>query len=289
MAFFRLLGLASSNQVDTVSNFLGLLIFHLDYKHRNISLRNLNRAFGDEKTTLEKRKIARDVFRNLVRMLFEISWLSRLEPKEVRKHIHIGGSYQLKAKLREGKGALILLAHAGNWELLPALVLLTNVPVKVLYRPLDFRPLDQFLRHIRSRFGASMVRSRRSARQVIRALSQGELVAILMDQNVDWYEGVFVDFFGHPAATNRGFAVLALKTGAPVFPMFMIRENDRFRVEVWPEIPLIKTGDKFREIEINTQRYNEVIERFVRRYPEQWFWVHQRWKTRPYLPWPRQE
>lgn len=285
---FNLLALASSKKVQQISDGLGWLIYRLDHRHRKIALDNLEQAYGEEKTPLEKRKIAIEVFRNMVRMLFEISWLSKLDPKDVRRHIHLGGTHQLKAKLREGRGALMLLAHAGNWELLPALVLLTNVTVNVLYRPLDFRPVDRFLRNMRSRFGATMIRSRRSARQIIRALARGELVAILMDQNVDWYEGVFVDFFGRQAATNKGFALLALKTRAPVFPMFMIREKDGFRVEVGPEIPLIKTGDKSKDIEINTQRYNDVIERFVRRYPEQWFWVHQRWKTRSYLPWPRQ-
>jgi KDO2-lipid IV(A) lauroyltransferase len=129
------------------------------------------------------------------------------------------------------------------------------------------------------------VSTRRSAREVLKAFQRGEVVGVLIDQNVDWYEAVFVNFFGRRAATNKGFALLVMKTGASVIPVFMIRDKDRFRVEVWPEVVLIKTGDKTKDIEMNTQLCNDVIERFVRRYPEQWFWVHQRWKTRPYTPW----
>ena len=109
-----------------------------------------------------------------------------------------------------------------------------------------------------------------------------------MDQNFDWYEGVFVDFFGRKACTNKGMALLALKTESPVIPMFLVRERSRFKVIFEPEVPLIRTGDKTKDIEANTQQYNEVIEKIVRRYPEQWFWVHQRWKTKPFQPWPQQ-
>jgi len=126
-------------------------------------------------------------------------------------------------------------------------------------------------------------------RKILQNLKQGGLIGILMDQNVDWYEGVFVDFFGRRACTNKGLALLALKTRAPVIPIFLVREKTGFRVEIGEEIPLVKTGDKIKDIEANTQQYNNAIEAFVRRYPDQWFWVHQRWKTRPYWPWPRRE
>ena len=112
------------------------------------------------------------------------------------------------------------------------------------------------------------------------------MVALLMDQNVDWYEGVFVDFMGHRACTNKGLAFLALKTEAPVIPVFLIREKKGFKAEFGPEIPTLKTGDKQKDIEANTREYNRVIENVIHRYPDQWFWIHQRWKTKPYQPWP---
>jgi Kdo2-lipid IVA lauroyltransferase/acyltransferase len=286
---FNLLGLVSRRNACRISNFLGQWLYRLDRKHRTIALDNLARAFGGEKTPSEISTIARKVFANLFRILFEIGWLVRLDPRDVRRQVKISGWQNFSKTLRTGKGALVLLAHAGNWELLAAMPPMVGVPVNVLYRPLDFKPLNLFFKSIRSRFGTRLVSTRRSARQVLRALGRGEIVGVLMDQNVDWYEGVFAQFFGRRAATNKGFALLALKTGAPVIPVFMIREEDGFRVDIWPEIPLIKTGDRTKDVERNTQQYNDVIERFVRRYPEQWFWVHQRWKTRPYSPWPRQK
>lgn len=116
---------------------------------------------------------------------------------------------------------------------------------------------------------------------------RGELFVLLLDQSVDCYEGVFVDFFGHRTCTNKGMVLLALKTEAPVVPAFLIREKFGFTGKFLPEIPLTKTGDKTKDLEINTEKYNKVIESVVRQYPEQWFWVHRRWKTRPFSPWPR--
>lgn len=286
---FSMLGLVSRKNAYRISAFSGQLLCRLDRKHRTIAIGNLTQAFGGEKTPSEMATIAREVFTNLFLILFEIGWLARLDPRDVRRQIKISGWHDFRNTLRRGKGALVLLAHAGNWELLSAVSPLVGVPVNVLYRPLDFKPLNLFFKTIRSRFGTQLVSTRRSAREVLRALSRGEVVGVLMDQNVDWYEGVFADFFGRRAATNKGFALLALKTGAPVIPLFMIREKNGFRVEIWPEVPLIKTGDRTTDVDRNTQQYNDVIERFVRRHPTQWFWVHQRWKTRPYSPWPRQK
>jgi KDO2-lipid IV(A) lauroyltransferase len=175
----------------------------------------------------------------------------------------------------------------GNWELLSVTAGMAGYPVNVLYRPLDFIPLDEFFIRFRTRFGARVIPSRRAMRDVLKCLGRGEVAAMLMDQNVDWREGVFVEFFGRRACTNKGLAPLALKTGAPVVPVFMIRERDGFTVEYLPEIRLIKTGDKTRDVEENTRQYNKVIEAYIRQYPEQWLWLHQRWKTRPYQPWPR--
>jgi KDO2-lipid IV(A) lauroyltransferase len=160
-------------------------------------------------------------------------------------------------------------------------------PINIVVRPLDFKPLDHFIFNLRTRYGGKIIPKERSIHAIIKSLNRGEMVALLMDQNVDWYEGVFVDFMGHRACTNKGLALFALKTGAPVVPVFMVREKSGLRAEFGPEIVTVKTGDRQKDIETNTQEYNRVIENFVRRYPEQWFWIHQRWKTKPYQAWPR--
>jgi KDO2-lipid IV(A) lauroyltransferase len=164
---------------------------------------------------------------------------------------------------------------------------MTGYPADIIYRPLDFRPLDQFFVNQRTRFGGNVIPKNRSMRRILEVLKREKPLAFLMDQNVDWYDGVFVEFFGRRACTNKGLALLALKTKAPVVPLFLVREASFFRLDIGPEVPLVKTGDKTKDIETNTQQYNAVIEAMVRRYPDQWFWVHQRWKTRPYKPWPR--
>jgi KDO2-lipid IV(A) lauroyltransferase len=125
-------------------------------------------------------------------------------------------------------------------------------------------------------------------RKILRALKQKESVVVLLDQNMDWYEGVFVDFFGKSACTNQGLALMALTTEAPVIPVFLVRDGQRFITEFLEEIPLVRTGDRRKDLEENTQRYTQTLEAVVRRFPGQWLWVHQRWKTRPCHPWPRE-
>jgi KDO2-lipid IV(A) lauroyltransferase len=284
----RLLGRLSAETIDRTARRLGPILRRLDAKHRRIVQENLIRAFGNEKSESERRTIEIRVFENLVRILLEIGWSMKQKPEDFRKCLRVRGFTNFKEAHGRGKGVLFLTAHVGNWEILPVLGSLYRFPVNVLYRPLDYDPLDRLVRKMRSRFGARMVPTARAARKVLSCLHRGEIVAILLDQNVDWYEGVFVDFFGHRACTNKGMALIALKTGAPVLPIFLIRADNGYAVEIGAPLPLIRTGDKTRDIEANTQLYNDAIERFIRRYPDQWFWVHQRWKTRPYQPWPRE-
>ena len=285
---FRIMGRLSLASIEWIAKRLGPVLHRIDGRHRRIVRANLKRAFGEEKTESELRAIELRVFENLVRILLEIGWSMNREPEEFRRHLRLRGLPNFTTAHRRGKGVLFLTAHAGNWEILPVLGSLYRFPVNVLYRPLDSPALDRLVRKMRSRFGAKMVPSHRAARKILGCLKKGEIVAMLMDQNVDWYEGVFVDFFGSRACTNKGMALIAVKTGAPVLPIFLVREEGGFAVEIGAPLPLIRTGDKTRDIETNTQLYNDAIERFVRRHPDQWFWVHQRWKTRPYQPWPRE-
>ena len=117
---------------------------------------------------------------------------------------------------------------------------------------------------------------------MVKALNSGDVVGVLLDQNVDWYKGVFVDYFGQPACTNNGLAKLILQTKASVLPMFIIKKGDRYIHEILPPLPVTETRDPIKDIEINTQTFVSAIESMVRRCPEQYFWVHNRWKTKPY-------
>jgi len=284
---FKLLGHFPRAWAAKMADILGGMLFCVDKKHRDIAMSNLRYAFRGQKPPQEIKKIARQVFVNLIKVVFEIGWSLQLKESHFGEHFRIDGYDHIKNAYEKGKGVLALTAHFGNWELLTIIAAMIRFPLNIVVRPLDFKPLDHFIFNLRTRYGGKIISKQRSFRSIIRGLNRGEMVAVLMDQNVDWYEGVFVEFMGHRACTNKGLALLALKTGAPVVPCFMIREKKGFRAEFGPEISTLKTGDKQKDIEVNTREYNKIIENVIHRYPDQWFWIHQRWKTKPYQPWHR--
>lgn len=279
--FFHLLGRVPAMWACRISAMLGRLWFAIDRRHRGTALDNLNHAFGSEKNPREIRRLARQVFNNMVRIVFEIGWSLHLDPGEFSRFFRISGLENVKKCSKNGRGILVLTGHLGNWELMPVVSAITTHTANVLYRPMDSAPLDRFFVQNRSRFGAKMIPKNTSLLRVFKALKRGESVVMLLDQNVGWRRGVFVNFFGRLACTSYGLAFIALKTGAPVVPIFVIREGQAFKIEIGPQVPLVRTGDLSRDLEANTQEYNNVLEKYIRRYPDQWFWVHNRWKTQP--------
>jgi KDO2-lipid IV(A) lauroyltransferase len=285
---FRFLGRLPKSAREYGAVCLGRLLFAVDHKHRRIAVDNLSRAFGREKSRPQIVAIAREVFVNLFRITFETAWSLNLPEYKFPEYFHIQGQSEFQQAYAKGKGVLLLGAHFGNWEVQMIIAHMMDMPLHVVVRTLDAAFLDRFVEGYRSRFGAVMIPNQRAAmRKIYAALKKGYPVGILMDQSADFDDGVFVDFFSHRAATNTGMAVLALKSGAPVLPFFLIRRPNGFQAVLGPELPLIKTGDSTKDIEENTQLYNHVIEAYVRRFPDQWFWVHQRWKNLPFCPWPR--
>jgi KDO2-lipid IV(A) lauroyltransferase len=285
---FKLLGRIPRRWTQRISGFLGELWFAVDKRHRRMALGNLTIAFGDEKSGREIRQIAKQVFRNIVHVIYEVAWSLHLHPKDLDAFFTLKGRANIRAAVRKGKGALVLTGHLGNWELMPVAAVMAGYSANVLYRPIDYAALDRFFVEVRTRFGLKMIPKDASLLRVFKALKRGETVAMLLDQNVGLRKGVMVDFFGRRACTSYGLAYVALKTGAPVLPFFVVREGRGFTAEIGPEIPLIKTGDDRKDLEENTRQYNEALETIIRRYPDQWFWVHNRWKKRPYSPWPRE-
>ena len=285
---FRLLGRVPSALAETCSAVLGSLFYALARKHRKIAIDNLSMAFGEVKSPDEIVAIARQVFINLVRIVFEYSRAWQWDDRQLAQQISIRGLEEIRRANAKGKGVILLGAHFGNWELLPMVVHMAGVTMGIVYRAMDSPVLDMLFMEIRSRHGNILIPNQRGAmRRLYKTLKRGNAVGLLMDQGVDFDDGFFADFFNQRAATATGPAILALKSQAPVVPLFIIRRSRGFQAVFGPELPLIQTGDRTKDIEENTQLYNHVIEAYVRRFPDQWFWVHQRWINLPFCPWPR--
>ncbi|MEW6665974.1 MAG: lysophospholipid acyltransferase family protein [Thermodesulfobacteriota bacterium] len=233
------------------------------------------------------RRLMRKVYLHFGQMVFEVPHILRLNRDNLGDYVLFDQEEHLLRAIAEGKGVFILTAHFGNWEIMSAAISLRFGAGAAVVRPIDFAPLDRLVSMLRSRFGTEAIPKQRAMRRLMAALRERKMVGILLDQNVDWYEGAFVEFLGRWACTNKGLALMALKTGTPVIPTFSVREPDgRYRVIFDREVPLIRTGDRARDVEDNTALFTRAIERFVLRYPEQWFWFHRRWKTRNYCELP---
>ena len=269
---------------------LGTGFYHLLKRRREIAFRNLTTAFGDQKTEAERWTLVKQCFRGIGRHFFEAVYLFRYDADRVKKYVRFTGVEHYQQAKAQGKGIAFLTGHFGCWELMPISFGYFFEPTYVIVKPLDFEPAEKLSRTLREISGNRVVSKERSMRVLIKLLREKKNLGILMDQNIDWKDGVFVDFFGRRACTNKGLALLVLSTGAPVVPGFMVYEgNGRYRLELQPPVPWLEFGDRTKNIEENTAQYNRVIEAMARRYPDHYFWVHQRWKTRPYQPWPREE
>lgn len=283
-ALFAAMGRIPRRWAYPVADGLGTIAYLIDKRHRKVALDNLKQAFSYEKKAQEIRAIARNVFKHLARIPFEIGWSLQMNTHEFTHHCIVTGRSNLRDAYAKGQGVLILGGHIGNWELLPIVIMASGFPVSFIYRPLDFAPADRFLFQYRSRSGGKPIPRKGAMRKILSPLRKKECVGILLDQDSGHTAGIFADFFGRPACTNKGLALLALKTKSPVVPVFVAREGFKFKVEIGREIPLIQTGQKEHDIQANTLQYNQAIEAFIRRYPEQWLWVHRRWKNEPRDP-----
>lgn len=249
---------------------------------RAVVRQNLALAFGRERSAEEITLLCRLSFQHLGMTAVETCAFFFVPLDRLRSLVRVEGMDHLRSAMARGRGALLLTAHFGNWELLATSHILTGYPLSVVVRPLDHPLLNRLVARLRARSGAEMIEKRRALPSVLAALGRGRMVGILLDQNSSRREGVFVPFFGVLASTSKSLALLALKTGAPVVPVFIHREPDgHHRVVVSPELPMASTGDRERDFITATAAFTRAIEEAVRRRPEQWFWAHRRWKTRP--------
>ena len=261
---------------------LGQLVYFLHAKLRRVGMRNLQLAFP-EKSAPERRRILRGEFTSLGRQLAEVCLFPRYTRENVTKIVVYDGFENFERAEARGKGVIYLTAHLGGWELSAFSHSIQGHPLHVVMRGMDNPFLDRFITHLRTMHGNRAVDKDNFVRGLLSAMKAGETVGILMDTNMTPPQGVFVDFFGIPACTASGLARIALRTDAAVVPGFTIWDRDlgKYRLRFDPALALIRTGDEEADIVANTALFTKVIEQYVRRYPDQWLWVHRRWKTRP--------
>jgi KDO2-lipid IV(A) lauroyltransferase len=264
--------------------WLGTLFYLCDVRDRRVAMLNLSIAFP-KKSVAERRRILRASCRNLGRTVVEFCHLPQLDAETVSTRVSFADRAAWEqANARAGAhGAVIVTAHFGNWELLAYVHALLGHPITLVHRPMHNALFDDAITAVRTKPGTRAIKKKAAAKEALRALKRHEILVIPSDQNQTRSFGVFVDFFGKPACTSPGAARLAMLTGAPVFPAFLVREGEsgRHRIELLPEVEMIRSADRKADIVANTQRCSLIIEDMIRRYPEQWIWFHKRWKTRP--------
>ena len=243
---------------------------------------NLRLAFP-EWSEARRTETLRGMTRSLGWMAAEFAQMPRYRRKNIEELIVLDGHENFLQGQRRGKGVLFLTAHIGAWELSSYAHALYGYPLYYMARPLDNARLDRLVNRYRGLSGNAAIFKNESARAILKILKEAGTVGILADQNTMPQEGVFVDFFGTPACTTAGLARVALHTGAAVVPGYAVWDAGlgKYRLRFEPPMELVRTGDAERDIVENTQRFAKVTEEIIRKYPEQWVWVHARWKTRP--------
>src|ERR1041385_1874875 len=280
--FIKILGLLPRPLSRACAIGMARMFYLLHSRLRAVGMRNLAMALP-EPSVAERKRILRGEFTSLGRQLSELCQFPRYTPENVDDVVVYDGLENYERAYARGKGVLFLTAHFGAWELSAFAHSLHGHRVNIVMRPMDNEYLDRMLQSYRTMHGNKVVPKDDFVRGLLAAMKCGETEGILMDTNMTPPQGVFVDFFGIAACTASGLARIALRTDAAVVPGFTIWDESlgKYRLRFDPALELVRTGDLEADIVANTQKFTQVIEDYVKKYPEQWLWVHRRWKTRP--------
>jgi KDO2-lipid IV(A) lauroyltransferase len=260
---------------------LGRLLGDLDRRHVVIAADNLRRAFPDWDRSRVLRT-ARSVYAHFGQVLLDIVWMAGRSRDEILGLVDLERREHVEAARAEGRGVVLVTAHIGNWELSGLAHGWLFGPIGVVARPLDNPALDRRLNAFRESGGNEVISKFEALREVMRRLRDGGAVGILLDQNVQEKDGIFVEFFGRPAATTTVAAALAVKTGcALLLGHTEIKPGGRYRLVYDPPVRWSPSGDREDDVRRLTQILTRHIEGWVRQAPEQWLWIHRRWKTQP--------
>jgi KDO2-lipid IV(A) lauroyltransferase len=273
----------SIEQSYALADLLAAVLYRVDRRHRAVGMENLRLAFGDHYTDAERDRIVREVYRHFCRMLMEMLHIPRkLHATTWRERITLAGHEAVLDRLLRGGPLIMLSGHFGNWEMAGYLFGVFGFPPHSVARTLDNPYLDRFLRAFRERTGQSMIPKTGGYEQMLEVLRGGGVLSFLADQDAG-QRGMYVDFFGRPASTHKAIALLAIEHQAPVVVGYARRIGPGFRYEVGCEELILPdewtgTADDARLL---TQRYTSALERIIRRDPEQYLWLHRRWKHQP--------
>jgi len=286
LAVRSLLGVIGALPLETSMRFgksFGAFFAKRFPKLQKTAAKNLEIALPELSGT-EKERITRGTFESLGRHLGFVSHFKKFKREDIRDLVEVVGKAEnFDPAYAKGKGVLFFTGHFGSWEVFNLLPPAFGFGMNILVRRIDNPLVENYVDKMRTRFGSNTLDKTKAARQMFRALENGELLGILADLNVQEKEGVFVDFFGVPASTTTSIAKLALKTGAVVLPAFAVWEEAKRKYVVYLEPPIDyeKNQDGEADIVDLTQKITSVVEKYVRKYPEQWLWIHKRWNTRP--------
>jgi Kdo2-lipid IVA lauroyltransferase/acyltransferase len=279
-ALFRFLPFGFVKGMTSV--ILGGAFFFMKSK-RKIAMETINIALGDSVTKEEKERIIKACFNNLGRGMIELLYASEHQ-EIVRKNFSFVGKENLDKALKEGRGAILVSAHFGNFPLMLLRLVQEGYPTSGIMRPSRDEIIEKDFLAIRNKFNVKTIYSlprTTAVRQALAALRNNELLFIPLDQNFGTKGGVFVNFFGQPAATATGPAVFAMRTGAPIIPIFAMRAGgDLHKIVVEPGFHIEQKENDDATILACTQKITSIIEHYVRKYPQEWGWMHRRWKTK---------
>ena len=258
------------------------ILYALSPKLRKTAETNLHIAFP-EWTEAQRDAVIRGMVRNLGWMAAEFARFPKYSREDIEEIVVLDGNENFVDGQKQGKGVLILTGHIGAWELSSFAHALFGYPLHFMARPLDNQRIDALVHSYRCSSGNRAIFKNESARVMLKILKDAGTIGVLADQNTMLGEAVFVDFFGKSASTTTGIARVALHTDAAVVPGYAVWDESigKYRLRFEPAMELIRTGDAERDIRENTQRFTKVIEDIIRKYPDQWVWVHGRWSVRP--------
>lgn len=268
----------SPRLADSFGARLGSLAHRLMTSRRELAFDNIKRAIGDDMTDEEIASLVREVFRNIGRMLIEFARFGKTGPEDVNRLVVGEGAGMFREALKKGNGGFLATAHFGNWELLGAWVASQGFPVDLLVATQHNPLIDRMINRFRTSMGVGIVELARGSRGVFKTLRANRIAATAPDQHAP-AGTVIMDFFGRPASIARGPALFAIRCDCPVIPILLRRERyDRHVLIAGALIYPPKTGDEEADIRAMTARYVRFIEKYIREYPDQWMWTHNRWK-----------